>query len=140
MITFTIQQSKLTKRLKKQILDGLTAHAITQTNFNGIKPETVFTVIDSADILVGALVVQPFWGTLHIKLLYVKENARGQGIGTSLIKQALAYGTLLGHPFAFVETMSFQALEFYQKMGFKIDLTRKGPYDLSFHYLRKDLV
>ena len=29
-------------------------------------------------------------------------------------------------PFAFVETMGFQALEFYEKCGFKLEFTRAG--------------
>lgn len=43
--------------------------------------------------------------------------------------------------FAFVETMSFQALEFYQKMGFKQDFVRTGyAHNTSFHYLSRKLI
>jgi len=37
--------------------------------------------------------------------------------------------------------MSFQALEFYQKMGFELDFTRPGyAHGTSFHYLSKKLI
>jgi hypothetical protein len=56
------------------------------------------------------------------------------------MKKALQYGRDKDCPFAFVETMSFQALDFYQKMGFQLELTRTGyAHGTSFHYLRKDL-
>lgn len=36
--------------------------------------------------------------------------------------------------------MSFQAPEFYQKLGFKVELKCDGySEDTSFYYLRKDL-
>ena len=75
---------------------------------------------------VGAIVVQPFWEQLHIKYLFVEENYRGQGIARQLMNHALEFGKKRGCQFAFVETMSFQAPEFYQKMGFVIEFSRPG--------------
>ncbi len=57
------------------------------------------------------------------------------------MEYALEFGKKRGCQFAFVETMSFQALEFYQKNGFAIDFSREGyARNTSFHYLRKDLI
>lgn len=56
------------------------------------------------------------------------------------MQHALEYGKLRGCRFAFVETMSFQAPEFYQKLGFSIDFKREGfDAGASFYYLRKIL-
>jgi len=53
----------------------------------------------------------------------------------------LRYGKEYGCSFAFVETMNFQASEFYQKLGFQIELKRDGyAGDRCFYYLRKDLL
>ena len=72
-------------------------------------------------------------------LLYVAEHARGSGLGTALMEQAFSFGKSHNHAFAFVETMSFQALEFYQKMGFFLEYTRtEYAHNASAHYLRKD--
>jgi hypothetical protein len=55
------------------------------------------------------------------------------------MKQALQYGRKNNCPFAFVETMSFQAKDFYQKLGFKIEFTRTGfAHGTSFHYMKRD--
>ena len=42
-------------------------------------------------------------------------------MGKTLLDQMVTYGIEAKYPFAFVETMSFQALEFYKKMGFTLD-------------------
>jgi ribosomal protein S18 acetylase RimI-like enzyme len=43
--------------------------------------------------------------------------------------------------FVFLETMSFQALDFYEKLGFKVELKRDGYAEgASIYYLKKNLV
>lgn len=91
-------------------------------------------------LLAGAIVVERFWDALHVKYVYVDDHYRNQGIGTRLMQRAIGYGLEQNCPFAFVETMSFQALDFYQKMGFFLDFTRPGyAHGTSFHYLSKKL-
>lgn len=59
-------------------------------------------------------------------------------MGVRLMECALKYGSDKACPFAFVETMSFQALGFYRKMGFELEFTRSGyKHGTSFHYLQK---
>ena len=56
------------------------------------------------------------------------------------MEYALTYGRDNKCSFAFVETMSFQAIGFYQKIGFELEFTRSGyKRDTSFYYLRKSL-
>jgi ribosomal protein S18 acetylase RimI-like enzyme len=57
-----------------------------------------------------------------------------------LIEHALRYGKEQGCSFAFVETMNFWAPEFYQKLGFQIELKRDGYVGDSYlYYLSKEL-
>jgi ribosomal protein S18 acetylase RimI-like enzyme len=86
----------------------------------------------------GAIVVELFWGALHVKYIYVDDGYRGKRVGARLMEHALKYGRDKACSFAFVETMSFQALDFYRKMGFELEFTRFGyKHGASFHYLRK---
>ena len=104
-----------------------------------VKIRSLFELFDK-DMFVGAIVVQVFWGQLHIKYLFLNENYRGRGLGCQLMNHALEFGKKRGCRFAFVETMSFQAPAFYQKMGFTIEFSRAGfAKNTSFHYLKKDL-
>lgn len=134
-----IQQS-VTDPLKKEIMDGFSRHSLAATGFNEISDPVAFTAHDG-EMLIGAAIVAPFWGALHIKNLYVHEKYRGEGWGGRLLQRALEFGKERQLPFAFVETMSFQALDFYRKMGFELEFTRPGyAHGASFHYLRKSLI
>jgi ribosomal protein S18 acetylase RimI-like enzyme len=136
-----INQNKLSDEIKKKIFNGFGQQAIEATGINGLSEDpTSFEMFDGTEFA-GAIVVQPFWGQLHIKYLFVEKNYRGQGIGCLLMNQALEFGSKCGCQFAFVETMSFQAPDFYQKMGFTIEFSRPGYAENTIlHYLKKSLV
>lgn len=128
----------MTNALKEIIFDGFSKHAIEMTGHDE-KFESAAIVCNQGDFVAGALVYQQFWGAMHIKYLYVHGSKRGQGIGSKLINRAEEIAREKKMPFAFVETMSFQALDFYRKAGFALEYTREGyAHNTSFHYLRKD--
>jgi ribosomal protein S18 acetylase RimI-like enzyme len=134
-----VTQQTLSEGLKEQIYEGFSRHAIAATGHDE-KFEAVAFIASDKGNFAGAIVVELFWGALHIKYVYVEDTYRNQGIATQLMEDALDHGRHHKCPFAFVETMSFQALEFYQKMGFVLEFTRAGyKHGTSFHYLRKDL-
>lgn len=134
-----VKQQSLSEKLKKQIYEGFSHHAIATTGHDE-KFNAIAFVANKKRFFLGAIVVELFWGALHIKYIYVEDKYRGHGVGTQLMENALKYGRDNKCPFAFVETMSFQALEFYQKMGFALEFTRSGyKHETSFHYLRKAL-
>ncbi|NNM44134.1 MAG: GNAT family N-acetyltransferase [Chlamydiae bacterium] len=134
-----IRQQPLSPELKKQIYEGFSRHAIDMVGHDE-KFDSVAFVVREGDALAGAVVVELFWGALHVKYVYVNENFRGQGLGARLMERAFSYGRENRCPFAFVETMSFQATGFYQKMGFQLELSRPGyAHGTSFNYLKKTL-
>jgi GNAT superfamily N-acetyltransferase len=53
-------------------------------------PEETTVVLDDADRLVGCLAVHPAGDTTWLRHFYLREEARGRGIGTRLLTQALA--------------------------------------------------
>jgi GNAT superfamily N-acetyltransferase len=135
-----IRQQALSEDLKKKIDEGFSRHAIQMTGHDE-KFDAVAFVAMEGEFFAGAMVGQRFWKALHVKYVYIDEKYRGKGLGTRLMQRILAYGLEQKCPFAFVETMSFQALEFYQKMGFELDFTRPGyAHGTSFHYLSKKLI
>jgi GNAT superfamily N-acetyltransferase len=63
------------------------------------------------------------WGTtlfdwLHIGLLVVPDHRRGRGIGTALVLAAETEARRRGCRGAHVDTFSFQAVRFYEKLGY----------------------
>jgi|JFJP01.1.fsa_nt_gi ribosomal protein S18 acetylase RimI-like enzyme len=139
-MSFDIRQSVLTSELKKHIYECFSRHAIISTGIDGLSQEPVSFEIRNKNNLIGVVVAQLFWGQLHIKYLVVEEKHRGQGYARKLMESVFEYGKQQDCQFVFVETMNFQAPEFYQKLGFRIELQRDGYKNgTSFYYLRKDL-
>lgn len=66
-----------------------------------------------------------FWGFtqfewLNVQMLFVPEPLRGLGIGAALMASAEAEARARGCRGACVDTFSFQAAPFYQKLGFTL--------------------
>jgi ribosomal protein S18 acetylase RimI-like enzyme len=135
-----IAQNRLTDEVKKKIFQGFARQSVKETGINGLSEEPISFELTDNGAFVGAIVVLLFWGQLHIKYLFVEESYRGRGIARRLMNHALEYGKKRGCQFAFVETMSFQAPVFYQKMGFNIEFSRSGyAANTTFHYLKRSL-
>lgn len=137
---FEIKLQLLSNDIKRQIYDGFSRHAIAKTGHDEKFDAVAFIASNEKNSFIGSVVVELFWGALHVKYVYVEDEYRACGIATKLMERALSYGRDNQCPFAFVETMSFQALGFYEKIGFELEFTRPGyKHDISFHYLRKKL-
>ena len=61
-----------------------------------------------------------YWGWCHIDILWVDEKFRGQGLGSKLLEAAEVEAKKRGCHSVHVDTMSWQAPEFYKKHGYKI--------------------
>lgn len=134
-----IQQQCLTNELKEKISTGFTEYAFEKTGIDG-NNEPICFIAHRKHEFAGAVIVKIFWGQLHIKTLFVKKEFRGLKLGNQLMQKAFAFGKEHKCNFAFVETMSFQALDFYNKLGFEVELTRNGyANDTAYHYLKKNL-
>ena len=61
------------------------------------------------------------WGKCcYISYLWVHENRRGTGLGTALVKLSEDQAKSRGCTIAIVASHSFQAPEFYEKLGYKM--------------------
>ena len=103
------------------------------------EPLNLYVEDEHGEIMAG-LVAETFGNWLEIEYLFVKEDLRGQGIGSQLLKQAESEAKKRNCRFAFVNTYQFQAPAFYQKHGYKEVFTLKDyPYIGQRHYYQKDL-
>ena len=103
------------------------------------KSLSLYVEDDSGEVLAG-LVAETFGNWLEIEYLFVKEDLRGQGIGSQLLQRAESEAKKRNCRFAFVNTYQFQAPAFYQKHGYKEVFTMKDyPYTGQRHYYQKDL-
>ena len=72
--------------------------------------------IEEGNLLAG-LIAETFGNWLEIEYLFVKEELRGQGIGSKLLQQAETEAKNRNCRFAFVNTYQFQAPDFYKGMA-----------------------
>lgn len=80
-----------------------------------------------------------FYGCLYVDQLWVDESLRGKGHGTDLMKSVENLGREKRCLFIAVNTMNWEALDFYKKLGFKVEFERHGfEKDSVFYFLRKD--
>lgn len=134
-----IREKPFDDELKKWMREGFRRYAIAQIGYDEDCDPVAF-VAYVGDSLAGMIVVTLFWGILYINKLFVDETYRGQGLASGLMERALSFGRENKCPIAYVNTLSFQALDFYQKHGFRCEFTRTGfSHDIKVHHLRKDL-
>ena len=84
---------------------------------NKFTPIRLLAYDDDGEVI-GSLDGQIFWGKMHIDNLIVSSRIRKGGTGSLLMKRAEEIA--VGHCCTgiYLDTMSFQALDFYKKMGY----------------------
>lgn len=80
----------------------------------------VLTVRDDAGVLRAGLAGKIFYHWLTIDLLWVAEDLRGQGLGTSLLKKAEDEAVARGCTDCWLDTIGIPALAFYQRNGYGV--------------------
>jgi len=101
------------------IVKGLSEFNAAQAN--GEMPRyLVITVRDKDQTIVGGLVGATYLGWLQVSAVWISDALRGKGYGTRLMRRAEAEALERQCPRVFLETLSFQALPFYEKLGYKV--------------------
>jgi GNAT superfamily N-acetyltransferase len=99
-----------------------------------------FYIRDENGEIVGGCAGDNMYGCLFVGQLWVSQPLRGKGYGAQLMQQAEKYAKDSGCHFMAVNTFDWEALDFYKKLGFTVELEREG-FDKGsiFYFLRKDL-
>jgi ribosomal protein S18 acetylase RimI-like enzyme len=115
------------------------------TPFLGHKKTIPFIISlkDENQKVVGGVVawMRPGIQLLCVDIIWVSEHLRNQGFGTKLLLAAEAEGIKQGCTHSQVETLPFQAKEFYEKLGYvEVGRVEKlyGNHDAI--YMRKNLI
>ncbi len=127
----------------KQFNDEIEALLNQSNASSGIdwSPKPIIVVMrDSNGKVVGGLSGSTNLDWLHIRLLAVDKSVNGKGFGTKLMQLAETEALARGCRHAHLDTFSFQALPFYQKLGYEIFGTLDDfPPGHKRYYLRKIL-
>ena len=80
---------------------------------------TVLSVRGDKGHLLGGLILQSYWKESYVELLWLSDKARRRGTGRRLIEEAERRARRRGSLLMHLNTYSFQAPGFYEKLGFK---------------------
>ena len=69
---------------------------------------------------IGGIIGGTYWGWLYIDILWVHENHRRKGIGSKLLHEAENEALRRGCHHVHLDTMSWQAPDFYKKFGYDV--------------------
>jgi GNAT superfamily N-acetyltransferase len=86
---------------------------------NEAKALNIF-VYDQEGQICGGLFAETLFLWLKISIMAVREDLRGQGIGTELMAIAEAEAWKRGCKHAYVDTMDYQAPNFYLRLGYRV--------------------
>ena len=75
---------------------------------------------DKEGNVIGGIIGGTYWGWMHIDVLWVHADFRKQGIGSKLLVEAENEAIRRGCHHVHLDTMSWQAPEFYLNHGYKV--------------------
>jgi GNAT superfamily N-acetyltransferase len=107
------------------------------TGFDDYAPAYQIVRDESGSIQGGCLAY--VWGKwLHVDILWLKDEFRGQGLGTKLMEAAHAIGREKGALGAYLDTFDWQARPFYERLGYELVFMVEGlPAGRNRYYMRK---
>jgi GNAT superfamily N-acetyltransferase len=101
------------------VADRLAAYNASKAN--GEMPNYLFITIRGDDgSIVGGVVGATYLGWLQVHVVWVADELRGRGYGTKLMQEAESEAIRRDCPRVFLETFDFQALPFYEKIGYTV--------------------
>ena len=123
----------------EQLHRGLDEFNRTRVGDDNMRHLSVLLRDADGAVVAGAL-GNTYWGWLYIGTLWVAKRLRGQGWGSRVLGAAEGEARRRGCHHVHLDTMSFQALPFYQKQGYSVygELNDK-PLGHSQYFLQKAL-
>lgn len=122
----------------KVLTDGLDNNARIKRGFKPVETIALF-LRDDAKKVIGGCNGLMYYGSLFIDQLWIDDAYRGQGYGKKLLAEAEQIAKQKGCTFIHLETMDWEALDYYRKLGFELEFARHGYNNDSVMYcLRKN--
>ncbi|WP_426453332.1 GNAT family N-acetyltransferase [Paenibacillus sp. S-38] len=130
------EEEARTVRAQLMAFNQLTA----PTAFHAHSETMNFLLKDEDGSVTGGLLGRTYRFALYVEILWVHEKYRGRGLGGRLIAEAEEAARLRGCKLMHLDTFSFQAPEFYRKMGFEVFGVLDGfPEGYQRYYLKKTI-
>jgi ribosomal protein S18 acetylase RimI-like enzyme len=134
-----VSEPHASEALKQVVVDHLDSYNVGVTGLVEYSPVNLF-LRDPADEVVGGLLGWIWGGVLYVRILWVAQSLRERGHGRRLLEAAERRAVERGCRQIFLDTFSFQAPGFYEKLGYEIYArARDWPVGHAHYFLRKGL-
>ena len=132
-------EESATEEIRERVIGGLVAFNIGEAGESSHAELAV--VARGGTEIVGGLLGHTNWNWLFIAQLWVSDKMRGDGLGRKLVGEAEAEARRRGCTHAHVDTFSFQAVPFYQRLGYTVfgELTDYPPGHKRYFLQKRDL-
>ena len=125
--------------LEKSLFEGLNTNAKNEKGMDPVKSFSI-AIKDETGKLIGGCCGVTMFGGIYTDMLWLDSSFRKQGYGKKLMLAGEKIALARECTFAMVHTMDWEALGFYQKLGYEVEHIREGYAKNSKQYLlRKDL-
>ena len=108
-----------TKEETKKVYDELIRFNTEKVGADGHTPLNIVEYDEGGNII-GGILGGTYWGWLYVDILWVQENHRRSGIGSKLLAEAEKEAKSRGCHHVHLDTMSWQAPDFYKKHGYTV--------------------
>ena len=106
------------KKISSELWDGLLRYNRAQVGPLRYTRKIV-TARDESGRLLGGAILESYWLETYVELLWMSGRVRRSGTGAELMAQAEKIARKRGSRLLWLNTYSFQAPRFYEKLGFK---------------------
>ena len=103
----------------KYIREALKQYNNESVGEDGHTPLNIVEYDENGNII-GGIIGGTYWGWMYVDILWVHENHRHKGIGSKLLIEAEKEAIRRGCHHVHLDTMSWQAPDFYKKLGYEI--------------------
>lgn len=132
-------QEQIIAKDEEVLFQGISEEAFQAKGLGKIRRFGIFIKNNNEEVI-GGVTGFSYYGCLYIDMLWIQKEKRHLGYGTELVLEAEKIGKQRNCSFTTVNTMDWEALPFYQKLGYEIEFTREG-YDKNskLYFLKKKL-
>lgn len=123
----------------KVISDGMLSYHAKRGHVRRSEVINIF-LKDKCKKVRGGIIATVLWNGIEINSLWVEESLRDKGLGRKLVAAVEKEGRIRGCNFSYTNTFTWQAPEFYMKLGYKpYGKLRNFPPGSALTYFFKDL-
>ena len=106
---------------------------------HGYKPLRLMVFRDNEHTPCGGILGFCYAAWVHVLMVYLPDDLRGQGVGTRLMDRIEAEARARGCIGAWLDTFDWQARPFYEKRGYRVfgELTDAPPGHSRFFLMKR---